>query len=49
MRLPRLLLAAAVLGVLGASSAPAWSLDLMQAYQAALAQDCPHPRRTRRA
>lgn len=29
----------ATAGVLGALSAPAWSLDLMQAYQAALAQD----------
>lgn len=39
MRAPRLLLVAAVLGVLGSSSAPAWSLDLMQAYRAALAED----------
>jgi len=39
MRAPRLLLVAAVVGVLGSSSVPAWSLDLMQAYQAALAQD----------
>lgn len=36
---PHLLLAAAVAGLLGTSSTPAWSLDLMQAYQAALAQD----------
>ena len=39
MRAPRLLLAAVVVGVLGTPSAPAWSLDLMQAYQAALAED----------
>ena len=39
MRAPHLLLAAAVAGLLGTSSTPAWSLDLMQAYQAALAQD----------
>ena len=39
MRAPHLFLAAAVAGLLGTSSTPAWSLDLMQAYQAALAQD----------
>lgn len=39
MRAPRLLLAAALTGLLGAGSTPALSLDLMQAYQAALAQD----------
>lgn len=39
MRAHRLLLAAALIGVLGTGSAPAWSLDLMQAYQAALAED----------
>ena len=39
MRAPRFLLAAALAGLLGPLSAPAWSLDLMQAYQAALAQD----------
>lgn len=39
MRAPRLLLAAALAGLLGTGSPTAWSLDLMQAYQAALAQD----------
>lgn len=39
MHAPRLLLAAALAGLLGAGSTPALSLDLMQAYQAALAQD----------
>ena len=39
MRAPHLFLPAAVAGLLGTSSTPAWSLDLMQAYQAALAQD----------
>ena len=39
MRAPHLFLAAAVARLLGTSSTPAWSLDLMQAYQAALAQD----------
>lgn len=39
MRASRFLLAAALAGLLGPLSAPAWSLDLMQAYQAALAQD----------
>ena len=39
MRAPRLLVAITLAGLLAAGSAPAWSLDLMQAYQAALAQD----------
>ena len=39
MRAPRVLLVAALAGLLGPFSAPAWSLDLMEAYQAALAQD----------
>lgn len=39
MRTPRFLLAAALAGLLGATATPAWSLDLMAAYQAALAQD----------
>jgi outer membrane protein/protease secretion system outer membrane protein len=39
MRAPRFLLVAALAGLLGPFSAPAWSLDLMEAYQAALAQD----------
>jgi outer membrane protein/protease secretion system outer membrane protein len=39
MRTPRFLLAAALAGMLGATATPAWSLDLMAAYQAALAQD----------
>lgn len=39
MRTPRFLLAATLAGLLGPLSAPAWSLDLMEAYQAALAQD----------
>lgn len=39
MRAPRFLLVAALAGLLGPFSSPAWSLDLMEAYQAALAQD----------
>ena len=39
MRAPRLLVAITLAGLLAAGSAPAWSLVLMQAYQAALAQD----------
>ena len=39
MRAPRLLVAITLAALLAAGSAPAWSLDLMQAYQAALAQD----------
>ncbi len=39
MRVPRFLLTAALAGLLGATAAPVWSLDLMEAYQAALAQD----------
>lgn len=39
MRTARLLLAAALAGVLGSTSLPAWSLNLMDAYQAALEQD----------
>lgn len=38
-RSSRWVVAAALFSVLGASTAPAWSLDLMQAYQAALEQD----------
>lgn len=38
-RAPRLLLAAALAGLLGSASLPAWSLDLMDAYEAALAED----------
>lgn len=39
MRAPRLLLTVALTGLLGTGSAPVWSIDLMDAYQAALAED----------